>query len=172
MSSNLENKKLVVAEIKGKLEKAQSAVIVDYRGLNVEEATELRKNFREAGVEYKVYKNNLVKLAIKDTQFENLAQDLTGPNAIAFGYEDPVTPAKIAKDFAKDHKNLELKSGVVEGEYCDNAKITEIATLPSRDVLVGKFLGSIRSPLSNFAYLLKNIAEAKEGNGAEAPAEA
>lgn len=162
MSKNLELKKVKVDEIKGKFENAQSAILVDYRGLTVEEATELRTKFREAGVEYKVYKNNLVKLAIKDTAFEPLTADLTGPNAIAFGYEDPVVPAKIVKDFAKDHKNLELKSGVVEGDYCDLEKITAIADIPSREVLIGKFLGSIKSPVSNFVYLLSNIIEEKE----------
>lgn len=162
MSKNLELKKVKVEEIKSKFENAKSAVIVDYRGLTVEEATELRDKFREAGVEYKVYKNNLVKLAIKETAFEPLTVDLTGPNAIAFGYEDPVVPAKIIKDFAKDHKNLELKSGVVEGDYCDLEKITAIADIPSREVLIGKFLGSIKSPVSNFVYLLSNIIEEKE----------
>jgi len=98
MSKNLERKKVQVEEIKEKFEKAQSAILVDYRGLTVEEVTELRKNFREAGVEYKVYKNNLMKLAIKDTAFEGLNADLAGPSAVAFGYEDPVVPAKIIKD--------------------------------------------------------------------------
>ncbi len=95
MSKNLERKKVQVAEIKEKFDKAQSAILVDYRGLTVEEVTELRKNFREAGVEYKVYKNNLMKLAIKDTAFEGLNADLVGPSAVAFGYDDPVVPAKI-----------------------------------------------------------------------------
>jgi large subunit ribosomal protein L10 len=162
MSKNLERKKVMVEEIKGKFNKAQSVVVVDYRGLNVEEVTELRKNFREAGVEYKVYKNNLTKLAIKGSEFESLDSDLTGPNALAFGYEDPVVPAKVIKDFAKNHKNLELKSGVVEGKYCNLDEIIAIAEIPSREVLLGKFLGSIKSPISNFAYLLKNIIDEKE----------
>ncbi|OPL08164.1 MAG: 50S ribosomal protein L10 [delta proteobacterium ML8_F1] len=162
MSKNFENKKLVVDEIKGKFQGAKAAVLVDYRGLNVAQTTELRKRFREAGVEYKVYKNNLVKLAIKDTEFEPLEKDLLGPNAIAFGYEDAVTPAKIIKDFAKDHKQLELKTGVIEGEYYDVTKIVEIADIPSRDELIAKFMGSIKSPVSNFVYLLSNIIEEKE----------
>jgi large subunit ribosomal protein L10 len=162
MSKNLEMKKQKVDEIKGKFDGAKSAILVDYRGLNVDETTELRKNFREAGVEYKVYKNNLVKLAIADTEFEPLAQDLTGPNAIAFSYDDPVTPARIIKDFSKKHDNLELKTGVVEGTYFGQEKIIEIAAIPSRDELLAKLLGSLQAPIANFAYLLSNIAEEKE----------
>lgn len=162
MSQNLENKKLVVEEIKEKFSTAKSAVLVDYRGLTVEEATELRSKFREAGVDYKVYKNNLVKLAIKDTAFEPLSQDLTGPNAIAFGIEDAVVPAKIVKEFAKSHKALELKSGVVEGNYCNLEQIIQIADLPSKEVLIGRFLGSVKAPISNFAYFLSNLIKEKE----------
>jgi large subunit ribosomal protein L10 len=165
MSSNLETKKQVVEEIKEKFSKAQSAVVVNYRGLTVEEATELRKNMREAGVEYKVYKNTLMRLAVKETAFEPLTSDLTGPNAVAFGYEDPVTPAKILNDFAKEHENLELKSAVVEGQYYGVDTIKEIAEIPSREVLLAKLLGSIKSPLSNLAYLLQAIADK---DGAEA----
>ncbi|QEK11157.1 50S ribosomal protein L10 [Crassaminicella thermophila] len=165
MSSNLDVKKQIVEEIKEKFSKAQSAVIVDYRGLTVEEVTELRKQMREAGVEYKIYKNTLMRLAVKDTDFESLTADLTGPNAVAFGYEDPVTPARILNDFAKEHKALELKSGVVEGQYYDIETIKQIAEIPSREVLLAKFLGSIKSPLSNLAYLLQAIADK---NGAEA----
>lgn len=163
MSKNLERKKAVVAEIAEMFEKAQSAILVDYQGLNVEHTTELRKRFREAGVEYKVYKNNLVKLAIKDTEYESLIEDLAGPNAIAFGFEDPVTPAKVIKDFAKDHQALELKTGVVEGLYCDRERVMKIANIPSRDELLGKFLGSIKAPVSNFVYLLSNISKEKDG---------
>ena len=166
MSKNLELKKQVVAEIKEKFEKAQSVVVVDYRGLKVEEADALRKAFREAGVDYKIYKNNLTKLAIQGTGFEGIGKDLTGPNAIAFGYGDPVTPAKIVKDFAKDHKNLEFKSGIIENKYCDLEAIKEIADIPSRDVLIAKFLGSIKSPVSNLAYLLQAIVDKNEAQNA------
>jgi len=165
MSQNFENKKVVVEEIREKFSSAKSAILVDYRGLTVGEATELRSKFREAGVEYKVYKNNLMKLAIKESSFEGLTADLSGPSAIAFGYEDPVTPAKIIKEFAKDHKNLELKAGVVEGVYYDNNKIIEIADIPSREVLLSRLLGSFQAPMSNFAYLIKNIADKKVEQG-------
>lgn len=162
MSNNLEIKKQVVEEIKSKFEKAQGVVVVDYRGLKVEEVNELRKNFRTAGIDYKIYKNNLVKLAIKDTAFESLSADLTGPNAIAFSYSDPVIPAKIVQDFAKTHKNLEFRSGVVEGKYCDLDTIKAIAEIPSREVLIAKLLGSFKAPISNFAYMLSAVAEKKE----------
>lgn len=163
MSSKLDAKKQVVEEIKDKFSKAQSAVIVDYRGLNVEEVTELRKKMREAGVEYKVYKNTMTRMAAQETGFEALLGDLTGPNAIAFGYNDPVTPAKILSDFAKEHKKLELKAGLVEGQYCDEEKIKAIANIPPREVLLAQFLGSIKSPLSNLAYLLQAIADKQDG---------
>lgn len=162
MSNNFEMKKKKVEEIKEKFVDAKSAILVDFRGLTVDETTELRKKFREAGVEYKVYKNNLVKIAVKDTDFESLSQDLTGPNGIAFGYTDPVVPAKVIKDFTKNHKNLELKTGVIEGEYYDVDKIVEIADIPSREELIAKFMGSIKSPVSNFVYLLTNIIEENE----------
>ncbi|SCZ82075.1 50S ribosomal protein L10 [Acidaminobacter hydrogenoformans] len=166
MSNNFDKKKLIVQEIKEKFEQAKSVVVVDYRGLKVEEATELRKIFREAGVDYKIYKNNLVKLALEGTDFETITKDLTGPNAIAFGFGDPVVPAKILKDFAKDHKNLELKSGVIESTYYDVDGIKAIADIPSREVLIAKFLGSVKSPISNFAYLLQNIIDKQEGQTA------
>ena len=167
MSQNFENKKVLVEEIRGKFSNAKSAVVVNYRGLTVGEATELRSKFREAGVEYKVYKNNLTKLAIKESSFEGLSVDLVGPSAIAFGYEDPVTPAKIVKDFAKDHKKLELKAGVIEGVYYDNIKIIEIADIPSREILLSRLVGSFQAPISKFAYLVKNISEKRVENGEE-----
>ena len=110
----------------------------------------------------------MVKIAIKDTPFEALSQDLTGPNAIAFGINDAVIPAKIIKDFAKGHKNLELKAGVVEGSYCNLEQMIQIADLPTKEVLIGRFLGSIKAPVSNFAYFLSNLIKEKEGNGAQA----
>lgn len=174
MSQNFENKKVKVEEIREKFSNAKSAVLVDYRGLTVDQVTDLRTKFREAGVEYKVYKNNLMKLAIKDSTFEGLTADLVGPSAVAFGYEDPVTPAKIIKDFAKENEKLELKAGVVEGEYYDTAKIIEIADIPSREVLLSRLVGSFQAPISNFAYLVKNIVDKRVENGEEnvQPAEA
>ncbi len=162
MSKNFDVKKEVVAEIRKKLDRAQSLILVDYKGINVEQATELRNACRAAGVDYKVYKNNLVKRAAEGTPFEALANDLVGPNAFAFGYDDPVKPAKVLKEVSAKAKALELKSGIVEGTYFDVKGIQEIADLPSREVLIAKLLGSFNAPISNFAYLIKNIAEKKE----------
>lgn len=162
MSANFEKKKEVVKEIQEKFANAKSVVLSDYRGLNVAETTELREKFREAGVEYKVYKNNLVKLAVKGTDFEEITADLTGPNAIAFGYEDPVVPAKVIKDFAKEHENLSLKTGIIEGEYFGAEKMLKIAEIPSKDELIVRFLSSIKSPVNNFVYLLNNIKDEME----------
>jgi large subunit ribosomal protein L10 len=162
MSANFEKKKEVVKEIQEKFANAKSVVLSDYRGLNVAETTELREKFREAGVEYKVYKNNLVKLAVKGTDFEEITADLTGPNAIAFGYEDPVVPAKVIKDFAKEHNNLSLKTGIIEGEYFGAEKMLKIAEIPSKDELIVRFLSSIKSPVNNFVYLLNNIKDEME----------
>lgn len=163
MSRNRELKEAKVSEIHEKLETAKSAVLVDYRGLNVEEVTELRNQFREAGVEYHVYKNRLVKLAIKDTPFEGLDEILTGPNALAIGFQEATDPARVAKQFAKGNNKLELKGGIVEGEFYDQEKILQIADIPSRDVLISKLLGSIQSPVSKFARLVSLVAEQKEG---------
>lgn len=162
MSANFEKKKEMVKEIQEKFANAKSVVLSDYRGLNVAETTELREKFREAGVEYKVYKNNLVKLAVKGTDFEGITADLTGPNAIAFGYEDPVVPAKVIKDFAKEHENLSLKTGIIEGEYFGAEKMLKIAEIPSKDELIVRFLSSIKSPVNNFVYLLNNIKDEME----------
>jgi len=164
MSNSIELKKQVVEEIKEKFSKAQSAVIVDYRGLKVEEVTELRRKMREAGVDYKVYKNTLTRRAAEETGFEALLGDLVGPNGIAFGYDDPIVPAKVLDEFAKTHKKLELKAGLVEGQYCDVDAIKAIAQIPGREVLIAKFLGSIKSPLSNFAYLLQAVIDKNEGS--------
>lgn len=162
MSKNFELKKVVVAEIRAKLERAQSVVLVDYKGINVEQATELRNACRAAGVDYKVYKNNLVKRAAEGTAFEALANDLTGPNAFAIGYDDPIKPAKVIKEMTTKAKTLQLKAGVVEGRYFNLEGIQEVANIPSKEVLIGKLLGSFNAPIANFAYLLSNIAEQKE----------
>ncbi len=162
MSKAIERKKAVVEEIAQKLNDSASAILFDYRGLTVEEVTELRTKFREAGIDYKVYKNTLVKRAADVAGMGEIKEALTGPNAIAFGYEDPVTAAKIGSEFAKDHKALELKAGIVEGEYFNEEKVKELALIPSKEVLIGKFLGSINSPVANFAYLIQAIADKQE----------
>ena len=160
-------KEAKVAEIKEKLEKAQSVILADYQGLTVEEDTQLRKNLREAGIEYKVYKNTLVTIAAKELNLEGIVEYLEGPVSIAFGYEDATAAARILNDFAKDHKKLELKAGIVEGEIFDKEKVEQLASIPSKEVLIAKLLGSIKSPLSNLAYLINAIKEKKEAESAE-----
>ncbi|SKC92707.1 50S ribosomal protein L10 [Maledivibacter halophilus] len=154
MSKAIEMKKSVVEEIKGKIDGSQSVVLVDYRGLTVEETTELRKKFREAGVEYKVYKNSLMRFAFKEAGLEDFNQHLKGPNGVAFGIEDPVSPAKITKEFADNHKNLEIKAGVVDGKVIDLQGIMDLADLPSREVLIAQVLGGLNGPISGFANVL------------------
>lgn len=151
----LEGKKQVVEEIKEKIEKSQSVVLVDYRGLNVDEVTQLRRKFREAGVDYKVYKNTLMKFAFKDTGYEDFNKYLTGPNAIAFGFDDPVSPAKVTNDFAKDNDKLEVKAGIVDGKIVELDEIKRLADLPSREVLIAQALGGLNAPIAGFANVLQ-----------------
>ena len=155
-------KQPIVAEISQLLDGAQSAVAVDYRGLTVEQDTRLRKQLREAGVSYKVYKNTMIRFAAKGTPFEAMDADLEGPTALAVSKTDATAPARILAEFAKTANKLELKGGVVEGTYYDAKGMQVIATIPSREVLLGKLLGSIQSPISNLARVLNQIAEAKE----------
>jgi large subunit ribosomal protein L10 len=161
INNNRQLKEAKVAEIKEKLEKAQAVVLAKYQGLTVEEDTQLRKNLREAGVEYRVYKNTLVTLAAKELGLEGIVEYLEGPVSIAFGYEDVTAPARILNDFAKDHKVLELKAGIIDGEIYDSDKIKQLATIPSKEVLIAKLLGSIKSPISSFARVLSAIADSK-----------
>lgn len=151
----LEQKRQIVEEIKEKIEKSQSVVLVDYRGLNVDEVTQLRRKCREAGVDYKVYKNTLMRFAFKDAGYEEFNKYLTGPNAVAFGYEDPVLPAKITNDFGKDHNNLEIKAGIVDGKIVELEEIKRLAELPSREVLIAQVLGGLNAPISGFANVLQ-----------------
>lgn len=159
--AKVELKKPIVDEISELLNGAKAAVVADYRGLTVEEDTRLRKQLREAGVVYKVYKNTMINFAIKGTEFEALAPHLEGPTAIAVSKTDATAPARILYNFAKDAKALELKAGVIEGTYYDEKGIQVIATIPSREELLSKFLGSIQSPVASFARVIKQIAESK-----------
>src|SRR5690554_2122700 len=147
-------KEAAVAEIQEKLSRSQSVIFADYRGLNVSEATELRKNLREAGVEFKVTKNTLTRLAAKNAEIEGLDDYLQGPIALAFGYDDPVSPAKILFKFAKDHKNLELKAGLLEGKIIDLDMVNALAALPSKEVLLGQVAGLLQAPIRNLVNVL------------------
>ena len=163
--AKVELKQPLVDEIAALFDGAASAVIVDYRGLTVEQDTILRKQLREAGISYKVYKNTLIKRAAEGTAFAALDADLEGPTALAVSKTDATAPARVLAKFAKTANQLESKAGVVEGTYYDQKGIQVIATIPSREELLGKLLGSIQSPISNLARVLNQIAESK---GAEA----
>ena len=167
--AKVELKAPIVQEISDKIKDAQSVVVVDHRGLTVAQDTALRKALREAGVSYKVYKNTYMNFAFKDTQFETLSQVLEGPSAMAVSTTDATAPARILAKFAKEAPALELKAGVVEGTFYDAKGIAQIASIPSREELLSKFLGSIQSPIANFARVIKQIAE-NGGAGESAPA--
>lgn len=176
--AKVELKQPVVQEISENVKDAQSVVVVDYRGLTVAEDTQLRRELREAGVTYKVYKNTMMNFAFKDTDFESLSDVLEGPSAIAISKEDATAPARVLAKFAKNAPALEIKAGVVEGTYYDADGMKVIASVPSRDELLSKLLGSIQSPIANFARVLKQIAEnggaddaSADDAKAEAPAE-
>ena len=155
--AKVELKQPIVAEISENIKDAQSVVLVDYRGLTVEQDTKLRKLCRENGVTYKVYKNTMMNFAFKGTQFEALAPYLEGPSAAAISTTDATAPA-LGK-FAKEAYKLEIKCCVVEGIAYDAAGIANIATIPSREELLSKLLGSMQSPITNFARVIKQIAE-------------
>ena len=167
--AKVELKQPVVQEISENVKDAQSVVVVDYRGLTVAEDTQLRRELREAGVTYKVYKNTMMNFAFKDTDFESLSDVLEGPSAIAISKEDATAPARVLAKFAKDAPALEIKAGVVEGTYYDADGMKVIASVPSREELLSKLLGSIQSPIGNFARVLKQIAE--NGGAADASAD-
>ena len=168
--AKVELKAPIVQEISDSIKDAQSVVIVDYRGLTVAEDTQLRKQLREAGVTYKVYKNTFMNFAFKGTEFESLSGVLEGPNAIAISTTDATAPARIIADFAKKAPKLEIKAGVVEGNFYDAEGMKAISTIPSREVLLSKLLGSMQSPIANFARVIKQIAE-KDGEAAPAETE-
>ena len=165
--AKVELKAPVVDEIKGYVAEAKSAVLADYRGLTVEQDTRLCKQLREAGVVYKVYKNTMLHLAFEGTDYAKLDENLEGPTAIAFGIEDETAPARILNDFAKEAEALQFKGAVVDGEYYDEAGIKVLATIPSKEVLISKLLGSLQSPITNFARVVKQIAESQGEAAAE-----
>ena len=163
--AKVELKQPIVAEISDLLNGAASAVAVDYRGLTVAQDTELRKQLREAGVTYKVYKNTLIRRAAEGTDFAALDPHLEGPTAIAVSKEDATAPARILAEFAKKADKLEIKAGVVEGTYYDAKGMQAISSIPSREVLLGRLFGSMKSPIANLARVLNQIAE-KQGENA------
>ncbi len=168
--AKVELKKPIVEEITASVKDAQSVVLVDYRGLTVEQDTELRKQLREAGITYKVYKNTMMNFAFKGTDFESLTPYLEGPSAVAISTEDATAPARILCKFAKTANALEVKGGVVEGVAYDAKGIENISKIPSREELLSKLLGSIQSPITNFARVMNQLAE--KGGASECAAEA
>jgi large subunit ribosomal protein L10 len=177
----IEKKSAIVSEIKERFDKAESAVAVDYIGLTVEQTTDMRAKLREANVDYRIYKNTLIKRAIDGTDYEKLSGALEGPTALAFGYEDATAPARIINSAIKEYGKMAFKIGVVSGETYDADSLVKLAGIPSRDVLLAKLLGSIKAPVGAFARVLAAIAD-KDGDTpaddapapekADAPAEA
>lgn len=162
MSANLNDKKQVVEEIKDRFDRAVSAVLIDYRGLTVAEVTELRNKYREAGIDYKVLKNTLINRAIEGKGIDEIKEFLEGPTAVAFSYEDEVAPAKITYDFIKSVNKMEIKCGIFNNEFTAKDDVIVLASLPSREELLAKAVGSIKSPIMNLVYTLNAIKEQKE----------
>ncbi len=153
----IEVKKQIVLDIKEKMENAQGIVFYDYRGLTVAEVTELRNNFREAGVEYKVLKNSMLRRAADMLELEGLDEYLIGPTAVAFGFDDPVGPAKVLVEYTKKLKKTEIKAGVLDGRIIGLEEIQNLAELPSREQLLGMLAGTLNAPITGFARSLSGI---------------
>lgn len=160
--SVLEQKKQVVDEITEKLRNSLTTIVVDYRGLDVTEVTELRKQLREAGVDFKVYKNTMMRRATAATELTGIDEYLVGPTAVAFSPNDVIAPAKVLYKFAKDHANLEIKTGVIEGSLATVDQINALAELPSREGLLSMLLSVLQAPIRNFALAVKAVAEKEE----------
>lgn len=153
----IEVKKQIVLDIKEKMERAQGMVFYDYRGLTVAEVTELRNKFREVGVEYKVLKNSMIKRAADMLEIEGLDEHLAGPTAVAFGFEDPVAPAKVLVEYTKKLKKTEIKTGVLDNKVIGLDEINNLAELPSREQLLGMLAGTLNAPITGFARSLSGI---------------
>lgn len=166
--AKVELKQPIIEEISNCIKDAQGIVLVNYSGLTVAQDTEMRKELREAGVHYKVYKNTMMNFAFKGTACEPLCAHLEGTNALAVSADDATAPARILAKYTKQFPKLEMVAGVVEGNYNDKAGIEALSAIPSRDELLGKLLGSIQSPIANLARVLNQIAESKGGEAAEA----
>lgn len=159
----LDTKKVLVEEIAGKLKDSASTVVVEYRGLSVAEVTELRRELRNEGVEFKVYKNSMVSRAADTAELADLKDSLTGPNAIAFS-DDAIAPSRVLVKFAKKHQALVVKAGVVEGNVVDLSTIEKLSDLPNREGMISMILGMFQSPVRKFAYLLSAVRDQKEEN--------
>lgn len=158
----IQEKQQIVEEITQKLRESAATVLTDYRGLNVTQVTELRRKLREAGVEFKVLKNTLIRRATVNAELTGLESVLTGPTAVAFGKDDAVAPAKILNEFAKQNEALRIKGGVVEGRVVGVEEIKALADLPSREGLLSMLLSVLQAPVRNFALAVKAVADKKE----------
>ena len=157
-----EEKQQLVSDITQKLRDSKTTIVTDYRGLDVAEVTELRKQLREAGVEFKVLKNTLVRRATSELELTAIDEHLVGPTAIAFSNDDLVAPAKIISDFAKKHNALEIKAGILEGKVLNVDEVKALAALPSREGLLSMLLSVLQAPMRNMALAVKAVAEQKE----------
>lgn len=162
----IEKKKELVNTIADKFTASQSTILVDYRGLDVAEVTELRQQLRDANVEFKVYKNSMTRRAVESVELGELTDTLVGPTAVAFSNNDVIAPAKILSNFAKEHDALEIKAGVIEGEIATLEQINELGNLPDYEGMVSMLLNVLQAPIRNFAYATKAVAEQKEEQGA------
>jgi large subunit ribosomal protein L10 len=162
MSKVINQKRQVVEEISTKLKESKSTIVVDYRGLDVAEVTELRQQLRDAGIDFKVYKNTMVRRATADTDLTGIDEQLVGPTAIAFGYDDVVAPAKVLNNFAKEHEALELKAGIIEGEVVSLDEVKALAELPSYEGLLSMLANVLQAPIRGLAIATKAVADKKE----------
>ena len=159
MNSNRLTKTNEVKEILEKIQNSKSMVVATYAGLTVSELQELRKELREANVEIKVFKNRLVKIALKDTDFSEMSEVLVGPNIYAFGMESDIAPAKIIAKFAKDHKKMEIVAGTYEGKVVDKAGVIEVATLPTLEEALTKLALAMLTPIKDLGIGLNMLVE-------------
>ncbi|HHZ01701.1 MAG TPA: 50S ribosomal protein L10 [Tissierellia bacterium] len=161
--SVLEHKKQIVSEISEKIKNAKSVVLVEYKGLTVEKANELRNKCREAGVEYKVYKNTLMRFAFEELGYKDITAQLEGPNAIALSYDDEVSAARVTNDFAKaTNEIIQIKAGISDGRVINADEVKALASVPSRDILLAQLAGVLQGNLRNLAYMLDQIAKKDE----------
>jgi len=163
-NSIIESKQALVNEIKDKLERAKSVVVVNYVGLTVEEVTELRNQFRAANAEYRVLKNTMVKRALADLGIEGMDQYLEGPTALAFSYEDPTSGPKVMSDFIKKAKKTEIKCGLLEKEVLTAAGVEALSALPSKEILLMQLLSVLNGPIRGFAVAVNALKEKREEN--------
>lgn len=160
-SAQRQAKKTEIEAIRAKIEKSQSFVVINYRGLTVEQDTQLRKAFREQKVEYKVLKNTLVRIALNELGYKEFDESLNGPTAVAFGMEDAIAPAKVTSENMEKFKALEVKCGMMDNKYVDAATVAQLAKVPSKPALLSMLLSVLQAPVRGLAVSLNRVAEQK-----------